>query len=139
MSDEAVLKWSSYPFKKNKLISFMVIGFLIFVSVLVYLITISLIFFFLAVIILFFSMASFFFPTHYELTKDKIKVKFLLTKSIKPWENYKSYYPDKNGVFLSPFLTPSRLENFRGIYLRYNSNNQKEVLNFVKARFSSNP
>ncbi len=138
MSEEVVLKWSSYPFKKDKLISFLVIGFLIFVSVLVYLITISLIFFFLAMIILFFSMASFFFPTHYQLTSDKIKVRFLFTKNIKPWENYKSYYPDKNGVFLSPFLTPSRLENFRGIYLRYNSNNREEVLNFVKSKFLSN-
>ena len=51
----------------------------------------------------------------------------------KDWKVYRSYYVDKNGVLLSPFTEPTRLENFRGLYIMFN-NNRDEVASFIKAR-----
>lgn len=47
---------------------------------------------------------------------------------------FRSFYPDKRGVLLSPFTRPSRLENFRGVYVRYDGN-KDEVDAFVKEIF----
>ena len=44
---------------------------------------------------------------------------------------FRSFYTDKNGVLLSPFIAPSRLENFRGLYITFD-NNRDAVLDFVK-------
>jgi len=46
-------------------------------------------------------------------------------------EGVRNFYPDPNGVLLSPFSTPSRLENFRGIYLRF-GDNRREVLAYLE-------
>lgn len=84
------------------------------------------------------SLSPFFFPTRYELSEDKVKVYFLAVKKEKTWSEFRSYYPEKNGVFISPFAKPSRLENYRGIYLRYDKN-QEAVLDFVKSRINYQP
>jgi len=44
---------------------------------------------------------------------------------------------DKNGIFLSPFRKPRRLENFRGIYLMVGEN-RDEVISFIKERINEN-
>jgi hypothetical protein len=54
----------------------------------------------------------------------------------KDWSIYRSCYPDKNGILLSPFVRPSRLENFRGIYLMF-ADNGEEVTRFVKAHIGT--
>ncbi|MCJ7458582.1 MAG: hypothetical protein MUP17_06300, partial [candidate division Zixibacteria bacterium] len=65
-----------------------------------------------------------------------LKVKFFFNTRKMEWGKYRSFYMDKNGVLLSPFEKPSRLENFRGIYLRFNQN-KDEVVNFIKQRIKS--
>ena len=92
----------------------------------------------LAVFIFAGALSAFFFPTTYELTTEKVRVKYLFSVVEKELKNYRSYYPDKNGVLLSPFPRPSRLENFRGIFLRYH-NNKAEVDAFVKRIFEARP
>ncbi|OGC94971.1 MAG: hypothetical protein A2142_06805 [candidate division Zixibacteria bacterium RBG_16_48_11] len=93
---------------------------------------------FLAILILTGSLSPYFFPTKYELTQEQVKVNFLAVKKNKAWSEFRSYYPDKNGVFISPFARPSRLENYRGLYLRYQGN-KEEVLNFVKSKIAYQP
>jgi hypothetical protein len=51
------------------------------------------------------------------------------------WTQFRSFYPDPNGVLLSPFAHPSRLENFRGIYLRYHGQ-ADQVLRIVAERIT---
>ena len=84
------------------------------------------------------SMSPFFFPTQYELTQDRVKVNFLAVKKNKAWSEFRSYYPDRSGVFISPFAKPSRIENYRGLYLRYEGN-QEDVLSFVKSKINFQP
>jgi hypothetical protein len=133
MSNEIVLKWSTHPVKKSSKISILVILFLFVVWFLVYLTTFSLLLTILSVVIMLGSLSSFFLPTYYELDEKKIKVKFFFNTKEKEWSMFRSFYVDKNGVLLSPFEKPSRLENFRGLYLRF-SRNKDEVVDFVRSK-----
>ncbi len=130
MSDVS-LKWVVHPFKRNKKKTVFLILFLILVWGLVYWSTLSLGYLLLAVFVLMASLSAYFFPTTYEMTDQKITVKYIATRKEKTWDTFRSFYADKNGVFLSPFPKPSRMENFRGLYVRYNDN-KEEVLNFVR-------
>jgi hypothetical protein len=73
----------------------------------------------LALAILGFSLFPYFLPTDYVLYAGGLESVFLGIHRRFTWEQFRSYYPDKHGVLLSPFARPSRLENFRGIYLRF--------------------
>ena len=133
MNRQSVLEWSTHPLKRNTLVSILVIVFLFVVWFVVYLTTSSLFLTGLSVVIMLGSLSSFFLPTHYELDQEKIKVKFFLTTRQREWGAFRSFYVDKNGVLLSPFAKPSRLENFRGIYVRFHQN-KDQVVDFVKSK-----
>ncbi len=138
MSTE-VLSWTSHPLKKSKKKTVCLISALFLIWSLVFWATAySWGFLFLAVLILTASLSPYFFPTKYKLTQDKVKVHFLAVKKEKTWLEFRSFYPDKNGVFISPFAKPNRLENYRGLFLRYEGN-QEEVLNFVKSKIDYQP
>lgn len=136
MNYTEVLKWSSHPVKRNTLISVLVILFIFFVWLVVYLTTSSLLLTGLSVVIMLGSLSSFFLPTRYELDQEKVKIKSFLTTREREWNSFRSFYIDKNGVLLSPFPRPSRLENFRGIYVRFNQN-KDQVVEFVKTKIQA--
>jgi hypothetical protein len=131
--DDIRLEWTVHPLKANWKVSVVLIVFLIALCTGIYFSFNSLTFLFLSIIFLVGSLSPFFFPTTYILNDDSINIKSAFRKSSKNWSYYKSYYPDKNGVLLSPFPHPSRLENFRGIYVRFN-NNKADVVDFVKQK-----
>jgi membrane-bound metal-dependent hydrolase YbcI (DUF457 family) len=133
ISEETVLKWSSHPVKRKISVSILVIFFLFVVWLVVYLTTSSFLLTGLSVLIMLGSLSSFFLPTGYELDSKKIKIRFFLTTREREWSAFRSFYVDKNGILLSPFAKSSRLENFRGIYVRFNRN-KDQVLEFVKSK-----
>lgn len=135
MSDEVVLRWSIHPVKRSTKISILVILFLLVVWFLVYLTTFSLLLTILSLVIMLGSLSPFFLPTYYELDNKKIKVKFFFNTKEKQWSMFRSFYVDKKGVLLSPFEKPSRLENFRGLYVRFNQN-KEEVVDFVSSKIA---
>ena len=128
-----VLKWSTHPVKKKAMISVLVVAFLFLVWLVVYLTTSSLFLTGLSVVIMLVSLSSFFLPTYYELDQDKIRIRYVFTRREREWSAFRSFYVDKNGVLLSPFQKPSRLENFRGIYVRFDRN-KDQVVDFVKSK-----
>ncbi len=128
-----MLKWSTHPVKKRATISALVVLFLLVVWLVVYFTTTSLLLTGLAVVIMLSSLSSFFLPTRYELNQDEVRIYYLMGKREREWSAFRSFYVDKNGVLLSPFLKPSRLENFRGIYVRFDRN-KDQVVDFVKSK-----
>jgi hypothetical protein len=86
---------------------------------------------FLALAILTASLGTYFLPTDYTLYDGGIETRFLGNVRRFRWAQYRSFYVDPNGVLLSPFARRSRLENFRGIFLRYDGN-QGEVLAVIR-------
>lgn len=130
-SEEILLDWVCHPAKRNKTVTIAVSVFIAILVAVVYYATFSVWFTILAFLILTGSLAGFYFPSHYQFTNSKIIIKTTMQTLEKKWSQYRSYYPDKNGVLLSPFGRPSRLENFRGIYIKF-WNNKEEVMAIVK-------
>jgi len=118
---------------KRKRTSFLVMLCLLAVWASVYLTTFSITMTVISVVILLGALGPFFLPTDYELTSDKVRVRFLFSQREKDWSFYRSFYVDKNGILLSPFEQPSRLENFRGIYIRF-GRNKDQVVKFVSSK-----
>lgn len=133
MLDEVVLRWSTHPAKRSAKISILVILLLFVIWLLVYLTTFSPLLTVLSVVIMLGSLSPFFLPTSYELDNRKIRVRFFFNTKEKEWSAFRSFYVDKNGVLLSPFERPSRLENFRGLYVKFHKN-KEEVVDFVKSK-----
>lgn len=125
------LKWKSHLCMEHPRKTVFLIIFLLAIWVGVYL-TSGPFWLFIAILFLGGAVLPFFLPTYYHLHNDGIEVKGAVMKKKKSWADFRSCYPGKNGVLLSPFAKPSRLENFRGTYLRFN-NNKDEVTEFITA------
>ena len=82
------------------------------------------------------SLYRYFVPFRYELHADGLVITSLFYRVTKSWSDFRSFYVDRNGILLSPFAKPSRLENFRGLYVRFGSN-RLEVIEFIKRKISS--
>lgn len=129
------LKWIVHPVKKNLTLSASVIIFLVGLCVSIYFSFDSLILSIVSAIFLFGSLFRFFFPTTYILQDKQIIVKSFLSESSRNWKSFKRYYVDKKGVLLSPFTYKTRLENFRGLYIRFNDN-KEQVIDFIKSKIA---
>jgi len=79
------------------------------------------------------SLARYLLPTRYELRPDGIAIRFLGTTRLVGWHDVKRVEMCRDGVFLSPLPRRSRLDSFRGTFLRFNGN-RDEVVNFVREK-----
>ena len=119
-----ILQWRSHPIKSGGRRLWIVAGALIVLPV-------GLFFLYgpfyclLAVIILGGSLAAYFLPTDYFFYTGGLESVFLGVHRRFTWSQFRSYYRDRHGVLLSPFPQPARLENFRGIYLRFDGQTEK--------------
>jgi hypothetical protein len=115
-----LLKWRSHPVREGGRRLWIVAG-----ALLVFPIGLGLLYgpFFtlLAIAILGGSLLTYFLPTDYTFYSGGVESRFVGVSRRFTWEQFRSYYPDRHGVLLSPFIHPSRLENFRGIYIRFDS------------------
>ena len=128
-----LLEYLCHPARRDMRITVLATVFIIICVILVWLISYSLLLVALAVLILFGSLAGFYFPTRYRFYDDHLIVKTTAQTLRKEWSQFRSYYPDKNGVLLSPFGRPTRLENFRGLYIKF-AGNRQAVMDIVKAK-----
>ncbi len=128
----SVLRWSVLPIKRSRKKTWGLLIFLAGFLPAVYLVY-GLFFFCLGVLLLGLSLLPFFLRTKYEFNEDGIAVKKPYSKIRKQWSHFRSFYPDKNGVLLSPFTNPSRLENFRGVYILLGQN-RGEILDFIERK-----
>ena len=126
------LAWTTHPIRRKPITAVLVTVFILVVGFLVLVTTESKAFGTLALVVLFASLAKFYMPTKYRLNDKRVTVKSTTQTIHKNWSHFRSFYPDKNGVLLSPFIQPTRLENFRGMYLIFD-NNRDEVINFIRS------
>lgn len=126
------MNWRSCPYKEHPRRTAFLVIFLIVIWVGVYF-SFGLMWMIIALILLGGGILSYWLPTYYSLDKEGIKIKGIVLEKMKKWEEFRSYYEDKNGVFLSPFAKPTRLENYRGVYVRFN-NNSEEVIDFISTK-----
>jgi hypothetical protein len=131
--NKPLLEYFCHPAKRDMRITGLTTVFIIVCIILVWLISYSIILTGLAVLILFGSLTGFYFPTRYYFYDDHLIVKTTMQTLRKEWTQYRSFYPDKNGVLLSPFTRPTRLENFRGLYIKF-AGNRDQVMDIVRSK-----
>ncbi|MFA5795297.1 MAG: hypothetical protein WC980_09590 [Candidatus Brocadiia bacterium] len=130
------LKWTVHPVKQTPVKSLFLIAFLLLLLLLVYILFESLLMTIVSGLLMFGSLYKFFISTSYTLTETELIVKTLSGRMVKTWSEFKSYYPDQNGILLSPYPDKSRLENFRGVYLM-TSQNRAEVIAFLDKKIAT--
>jgi len=125
------LSWISHPAKERPVAAAMVIVLVLGVFYLVYSATQNTLMVLIAVLIFLISLSTFFFPTRYNIDEKRVTIKYLYTLKERNVSAFRTVYPGRRGILLSPFLGPSRLENYRGFYLRYGRGNKVEVDKFL--------
>lgn len=78
------------------------------------------------------SLADFLFPIRYIITSQSAICLMPFKKAEIRWSDVKRCYLDNMGVKLSPFDRTSRLEAFRGVFLRF-SDNKEQVIEVVRS------
>ena len=78
------------------------------------------------------TLADFLFPMRYTLTSERAICRRTFGVTEIRWENVKRYYIDDQGIKLSPLRRLTRLEAYRGVYLRFNDN-KEEIIEAVKS------
>lgn len=132
--EKPIYEWVFFPARANWFVTILVSIFLFCLLVIVYWLTASRFFTIIGAVVLLASMRSFYFPTTYQLYEDKVKVTHTVSSISKNWSLYRSVFPERNGVFISTFTRPSRLENFRGLFLRYGDGDRDKILEIVQSK-----
>lgn len=123
--------WRVHPLRENWTRSILLLLFLLLLFSGIYWLFQSVFVALLSAIFVTGSLYRYFVPFRYELYEHELVVSAPFYRLTKPWSDFRSFYVDNNGVLLSPFAKPSRLENFRGVYVRFGAN-RSEVLDFIK-------
>lgn len=126
-----MLSWVVLPVFDNWRRSALLIAFLIMLIVVVYFASQSIYLTLLSVFFLVGALYKYFVPFRYQFDNQKVTIQSFRYRFEQDWTNFHSFYIDRNGILLSPFAQPSRLENFRGVYVRF-GNNKGAVIDFVK-------
>jgi len=84
-----------------------------------------------AALILSVGLSRYFLATHYALDESGVSARFLGQTQRKAWTDVRRVLVHREGVHLSPFPEPSRLDSFRGLLLRFAAN-ADEVTQFVE-------
>lgn len=64
------------------------------------------------------SLSPYFFPTHYLLDEQGVQIRRLGRRQQRPWSQFRRADLHPDGIFLSPLPRASRLDGFRGCFLR---------------------
>lgn len=78
------------------------------------------------------GLSDFLFPTTYRLTTRGIYVHCAASRLFLAWSDVRRARYGADGLFLSPLVRPSRLDDFRGIRLRFADGNETQVLEVAR-------
>jgi hypothetical protein len=75
----------------------------------------------LAPVLLLILLGPYVLPTRFEVSQTGVKVFFFLFNRNRPWSIYKRHAILRDGVFLGTEPKPSRVDSFRGDFLRFSA------------------
>ena len=138
MSDHSIPQqtWRVHPLRENWTRSILLSFFLLLLFSGIYWLFQSVFVTLLSAIFVTGSLYRYWVPFQYDLYEHELVVSAPFYRLTRSWSNFRSFYVDNNGVLLSPFAKPSRLENFRGIYVRFGAN-RSEAVDFIKNKIST--
>lgn len=134
--DKRALRWRSHPLMEGFRRSVLLIAVMLAVIASVHVGFGGLGYALLAAVFLAVSLSSYFLPAWYELDGDGAALRFLGRTRRLAWRDVRRVDVRKDGVHLSPFDAPSRLDPFRGLFLRF-SGNADEVVSFVESQVAA--
>ena len=134
-----MLSWTVHPLVENWRKSILLGVFLTLLFIGIYWGFQSIYIALLSAIFLLGSLYKYFLPFHHHCEADKIIITSCCYRLERPWDTFRSFYVDGNGVLLSPFARPTRLENFRGVYVRFGKHSPEEVVDFITRKISPEP
>ncbi|MHB1000272.1 MAG: hypothetical protein ACYC27_13610 [Armatimonadota bacterium] len=128
---EPILSWRVHLLMEKPVRMFLVASVLLISLYGCYVIFHSL--FSIAVVLLLFaaSLSDYLFPVRYEITEKGASSRTIFGKNTIEWDRVKKYYVDNCGIKLSSLPKPSRLEAYRGVYLRFGAH-REEVVDAVR-------
>ena len=132
------LSWTVHPLVENRRRSVLLILFLALLLLFIYLGFQLIYVAILSATFLIGSLYKYFLPFHHQFEADRLIItSCCFYKMERSWETFRSFYVDANGVLLSPFAHPTRLENFRGVYIRFGKHSPEEIINFITSKIES--
>ncbi|MCE2402965.1 hypothetical protein J4G08_19040 [Candidatus Poribacteria bacterium] len=131
------ISWRVHPLAENWKRSGLLLLFLSCILVVIYFGFQSVVVLLLSAILLIGPLYKYFLPFQYSCGVESLVVTACCSKLERPWSAFRSYYVDKNGVLLSPFAKPTRLENFRGVYVRFGRNSPEEIVDYIRCKINS--
>ncbi len=129
-----MLSWTVHPFVENWRKSVLLGLFLALLLFFIYVGFQSIYVAVLSAIFLIGSLYKYFLPFHHQFEADRLVITSCCYKMERSWETFRSFYVDVNGVLLSPFAHPTRLENFRGVYVRFGKHSPEEIVSFITSK-----
>lgn len=130
------LSWKVHSFVENPIKSLLLLLFISTILSIIYISFQSIVYLFLSACILIGPLYKYFLPYNYHCGVDTLSVSTCCSNTDRSWNTFRSSYVDKNGILLSPFAKPTRLENFRGIYVRFGKHPSEEIVNYIQTRIS---
>lgn len=91
----------------------------------------------LSLVLLVGSLSKFFFPVTYTFTDTQVRVRGLIFPLERPWSEFRRIDRFRDGVSLSPFVRPSRLDHYRAVFIRF-KDNRDDVLAFLAGKIEKN-
>ena len=131
------ISWRVHPLVENWKRSGILLLFLSCILAVIYFGFESIVVVLLSAILLIGPLYKYFLPFQYHCSIESLVVSACCYKLERPWSAFRSYYVDKNGVLLSPFAKPTRLENFRGVYVRFGKHSPEEIVNNIRHKINS--
>ena len=131
------LSWTVHPLVENRWKSALLGLFLLLLLFGIYWGFQSIFVVLLSAIFLIGSLYKYFLPFHHQCESDRLIITSCCYRLERSWETFRSFYVDANGVLLSPFARPTRLENFRGVYVRFGKHTPEEVIDFITSKIQS--
>ena len=131
------LSWTVHPLVENRWKSVLLGLFLVLLFFGIYWGFQSISVALLSAIFLLGSLYKYFLPFHHQCEADKLIITSCCYRLERSWKTFRSFYVDANGVLLSPFACPTRLENFRGVYVRFGRHTPEEVIDFISSKVQS--
>lgn len=130
-SSQPVMSWTVHLARRHPAKTLVAVGFIAAASIFGYL-AISIYAAVAVGLAVMASLSDFLFPVQFEIRPDRVGCRMLFKSSEIKWADVKRCYLDDQGIKLSPLDRISRLEAFRGVYLRF-ADNEAEVVEAVKS------
>ncbi len=128
--------WTTHPARQNPVRGAAVLGMIILVPIAVFMIFADPFLFALSFLLLALPLGSYFLPTRVQFDDSGVTMRSPLGMKSRRWGAFRSFQYDRVHLRLCTFSTPSRLDHYRGVLLRF-GDNRDEVLSYVRDRIPS--